>query len=69
MKVYQILRTDPIGNALDEFQSAVVVAENAEEAKRMVDDQVGVLSDLSNLDAHSVSVDAARIIMISTSDS
>lgn len=69
MNVYEIFRTDPIGDQPNEFQSAVVVAAGAEEAKQMVDDQPGVLSDLSNLDAYPISVDASRIVMISAAES
>lgn len=69
MNVYEIFRTDPIGDQPDEFQSAVVVAAGVEEAKRMVDDQPGVLSDLSNLDVYPISMDASRIVMISAVES
>lgn len=69
MNVYEIFRTDPIGDQPDEFQSAVVVAAGVEEAKQMVDDQPGVLSDLSNLDVYPISMDASRIVMISAVES
>ena len=35
----------------------------------MVDEQPGVLSDLSNLDAYPISMDAYRIVMISAVES
>lgn len=69
MNVYEIFRTDPIGDQPDEFQSAVVVAAGVEEAKQMVDEQPGVLSDLSNLDAYPISMDASQIVMISAVES